>query len=157
MLYSSTDIKQLLEPVVDNKDVVSLYKTMLKITKNLVQYLSTASIELTYGKRTQYSAVNAKVSCALSELYRERKMSAKDFVDLDIYYKFVAVQIESSRLAIDSSDSTAIKQLNNFEKYLGLNIKKLLNTKDKSMSEHTKVFIRMILDPDSVVNKNNNK
>lgn len=137
--YTSTEIKAMLQPIVEQQDLKGVFDTYLLVTKR-IQAVANATQQP--ATKVDFDKASNQFGLALTELYKEQGIKAVDFVELDIYKRIFAAQIAK---AIRAKDADIVKHAKRLERIMQYDIKKLTNVKDKNISKGTARLLEAVL------------
>lgn len=137
--YTSTEIKAMLRPIVEQRDLKGVFDTYLLVTK---QIQTAANATQQPATKVDFDRASNQFGLALTELYKEQGIKAVDFVELDIYKRIFAAQIAK---AMHAEDADIVKSAKKLERIMQYDIKKLTNVKDKNISKGTARLLEAVL------------
>ena len=137
--YTSTEIKEMLRPVVEQRDLKGAFDAYLLVTKRIQ---ATANATQQPATKVDFDRASNQFGLALTELYKEQGIKAVDFVELDIYKRIFAAQIAK---AMRAKDADIVKSAKKLERIMQYDLKKLTNVKDKSISKGTARLLEAVL------------
>ena len=137
--FNSTEIKEMLWPIVEQRDLKGVFDTYLLVTK---QIQTAANATQQPATKVDFDRASNQFGLALTELYKEQGIKAVDFVELDIYKRIFAAQIAK---AMHAEDADIVKSAKKLERIMQYDIKKLTNVKDKNISKGTARLLEAVL------------
>lgn len=137
--YTSTEIKETLRPVIEQRDLKGVFDTYLLVTKRIQAAANSTQQPAT---KVDFDRASNQFGLALIELYKEQGIKAVDFVELDIYKRIFAAQIAK---AMRAKDADIVKHAKRLERIMQYDIKKLTNVKDKNISKGTARLLEAVL------------
>ena len=137
--YTSTEIKAMLQSIVERQDLKGVFDTYLLVTK---QIQAAANATQQPATKVDFDRASNQFGLALTELYKEQGIKAVDFVELDIYKRIFAAQIAK---AMHAEDADIVKSAKKLERIMQYDLKKLTNVKDKNISKGTARLLEAVL------------
>lgn len=136
---NSTEIKEMLRLIVEQRDLKGVFDTYLLVTKRIQAAANSTQQPAT---KVDFDRASNQFGLALTELYKEQGIKAVDFVELDIYKRIFAAQIAK---AMHAEDVDIVKSAKKLERIMQYDIKKLTNVKDKNISKGTARLLEAVL------------
>lgn len=137
--YTSTEIKAMLQPIVEQRCLKGVFDTYLLVTKQIQAAANATQQPVT---KVDFDRASNQFGLALTELYKEQGIKAADFVELDIYKRIFAAQIAK---AMRAKDANIVKSAKKLERIMQYDLKKLTNVKDKNISKGTARLLEAVL------------
>lgn len=137
--YTSTEIKEMLRPIVEQRDLKGVFDTYLLVTKRIQ---AAANATQQPATKVDFDRASNQFGLALTELYKEQGIKAVDFVELDIYKRIFAAQIVK---AMHAKDADIVKSAKKLEHIMQYDLKRLTNVKDKNISKGTARLLEAVL------------
>ena len=137
--YTSTEIKAMLQSIVERQDLKGVFDTYLLVTK---QIQAAANATRQPATKVDFDRASNQFGLALTELYKEYGIKAVDFVELDIYKRIFAAQIAK---AMRAKDADVVKSAKKLERIMQYDLKNLTNVKDKNISKGTARLLEAVL------------
>lgn len=137
--FNSTEIKEMLRPIVEQRGLKGVFDTYLLVTK---QIQAAANATQQPATKVDFDRASNQFCLALTELYKEQGIKAVDFVELDIYKRIFAAQIAK---AMHAEDADIVKSAKKLERIMQYDLKKLTNVKDKNISKGTARLLEAVL------------